>query len=74
MFYKFKRRAVTGERANNLYCLPNKERIEREKKELERQRRRGEERPRFNEGTGGDVSGHELSLVTTATDKKRARP
>jgi len=52
-----------------------KKRIRREKnKEEKRQRRKREEGRRFGEGTGGDASGHEVSLVTTATGKMRAPP
>jgi len=52
----------------------NKKRIEREKKEKKRRRRKREEGRGFREGRGGDASGHGVSLVTTATDKMRARP
>ena len=44
---------------------------EREKEKKQEGRRRG---AKIGEGTGGDASGHEVSLVSTATDKKRARP
>ena len=59
--------------AKDLYCLLNKKRIRREKEGREdeegREKRRG-----FGEGAGGDAGGHEVSLVTTETDKKRAGP
>jgi len=53
----------------------NKKTIKREKeegKEEEEERREA----RIGEGTGGggDVIGHEVSLVTTATDERRAHP
>jgi len=51
--------------------LNDKKDIRREKKEKKRQKRKREEGRRFGEGTGGDASGHEVSLVTTATNKKR---
>ena len=35
--------------------------------------RKTKERLRFREGKGGDVGGHDVSLVTTATGKGRAR-
>ena len=55
------------EKANDLYCLLNKKRIRRERREeTEKEEREGR---RFEEGRGGDASGHEVSLVTTATEK-----
>jgi len=50
--------------------LNDKKDIRREKKEKKRQKRKREEGRRFGEGTGDEASGHELSLVTTATNKK----
>jgi len=41
-----------------------------EKGEREREKRSKD----FRENRGGDVSGHEVSLVTTATDERRAHP
>jgi len=49
----------------------NKKTIEREKEEEGRKRKRKEKRG-FKREQGGDVSGHEVSLVTTATDGRRA--
>jgi len=54
--------------------LNDKKKIGREKREEKRQKSKREEGRRFGEGTGGDASGHEVSLVTTATDKVRAHP
>jgi len=53
--------------------LNDKKDIRREKKEKKRQKRKREEGRRFGEGTGGDASGHELSLVTTATNNIEKR-
>ena len=54
-------------------CLLNKKRIRRER-EIEEKRRREKRGEDFGEGTGGEASGHQVSLVTAATNKKRARP
>jgi len=51
----------------------NKKTIKREKKEEETRRKREEGRG-FERGQGGDVSGYEVSLVTTAIDKRRVHP
>jgi len=49
----------------------NKKTIEREKEEGKKQ----EERKKRSEDLRGNRgSGHEVSLVTTATDKRRAHP
>jgi len=45
---------------------------EKKKKEEGREREKRSEDLRGNRG--GDVSGHEVSLVTTATDERRAHP
>jgi len=50
----------------------NKKTIKREKEEEGRKRKRKEKRGFKREQGGGDVSGHEVSLVTTATDERRA--
>jgi len=49
----------------------NKKTVKREKEEG-RKRKRKEKRGFKREQGGGDVSGHEVSLVTTATDERRA--
>ena len=51
----------------------NKKTIKREKEEgkKEEEERRSED---LRGNRGGDVSGHEVSLVTTATDERRAHP
>jgi len=64
------------EKAKDLFYLLNKKIIKREKEEEKKQEereKRGEGRG-FKRGQGGDVSGHEVSLVTTATDKRRVHP
>jgi len=50
----------------------NKKTVKREKKKEEREREKRSEDLRGNRG--GDVSGHEVSLVTTATDERREHP
>jgi len=52
----------------------SKKTIEREKRRRKETRRKREEKRGFEREQGGDVSGHEVSLVTTATDKRRAHP
>ena len=44
---------------------------EKEEKEEREREKRSED---LRENRGGDVSGHEVSLVTTATDERRAHP
>jgi len=59
------------EKAKDLFYLLNKKIIKREKEEKNQEEREGRG---FKRGQGGDVSGHEVSLVTTATDKRRVHP
>jgi len=56
------------------YLLNNRLKIKRERKEEKEEKRKRKERRRFWEGKGGDPVGHEVSLVTTATEKMRAHP
>ena len=61
------------EKPNELYCLSNKKRARREKEsreETEKEERRG---AKIMRGTGGDTSGHEVSLVATAKTREYAR-
>jgi len=51
----------------------NKKTVKREKEEGKEQEGR-EKRSKDLRTGGGDVSGHEVSLVTTATDKKKPHP
>jgi len=50
----------------------NKKSVKRERRERRKKKKKRSEDLRENRG--GDVSGHEVSLVTTATDERRAHP
>jgi len=61
------------EKAKDLFVLIKQEDCsERKKKKKEKRKRKGKRG--FKREQGGDVSGHEVSLVTTATDERRAHP
>ena len=56
------------EKAKALYCLLNKKSVEKRKRKREETRKK--RRVRIGEGTRGDASSHEGSLVTVAIDKR----
>ena len=57
-----------------MFYLLNEKTIKREKEEGKKQEGREKRSKDLRGNRGGDVSGHEVSLVTTATDKRRAHP
>jgi len=62
------------EKAKDLFYLLNKRTIKREKEEEKKQEGREKRGEDLRGDRGGDVSGHEVSLAITATDKRRAHP
>ena len=58
----------------DLFYLLNKKTIKREREEEKKQEGRVKRGEDLRGGQGGEVSGHEISLVTTETDKRRAHP